>query len=361
MIIIQEKYKEKSINEKLAKYFKNEVDYRKDLDIKAIYKFYTTSDHDIKFKCVEQIIKKLVESNGKKKIYLHIDKLHKIEKDTTSLTGKRDHVIHALNTYLLGLYINDKYLATKVNEFKWKLTAPFHDIAYPIEIAALHPEISMPMTSKEMVESYIDTMKNIEGVDNFNIIVQNLVPKNVEKLTNKKNAFDYIQNQIRKWGLGVNVQKKYDTMISSNKICHGMFSALTVLHLIDSMYQKHNPERVEEYKPAEDSDWNQEYFENDVVPACSAIFLHNLDKDAFDKIDKNEAPLPYLLKLCDELQNWDRPGGKRKSEPSENYGISIEDGNLIFYVKDKAKIKDIKKRIEWLNDTIDVCPLDKML
>ena len=350
-----------NINNTLAKYFKDEVGYRKDLDKKAIYKFYTTSDHEIKFECVEQIIKKLVEPNGKKKIYLHIDKLHKIEKDTMSLTGKRDHVIHALNTYLLGLYINDKYLATKVNEFKWKLAAPFHDVAYPIEIAALHPEIFAPMTSNEIVKSYINTMKNIEDVDNFNIVVTNLVPKNVEKLTNKKNAIAYIQNQIRKWGLGVNVQKRYETMISSNKICHGMFSALTVLHLIDSMYQKHNPKRVKKIKLAEGSDWNQEYFKNDVVPACSAIFLHNLGIDAFYQIDKNKAPLPYLLKLCDELQNWDRPNGEGQSEPSENYGISIEDGKLIFYVKDEAKREHIKGKIKCLNDnSIDVCPLDKM-
>ena len=59
--------------------------------------------------------------------------------------------------------------------------------------------------------------------------------------------------------------------------------------------------------------------------------------------------MPYLLKLCDELQNWDRPNGEEQSEPSENYGISIEDGKLTFYVEDETKIKDIKKGIKCLN------------
>ena len=205
----------------------------------------------------------------------------------------------------------------------------------------------------------MEKIENESNIEIFNPVV-NLVPINFEKLTTEKNAFEYIQNQIYNWSLGVNVKKRYESMICTDKICHGMISALTVLHLIDSMYQKHNPKRVEEYIFADDSDWNQKHFKDDVVPACSAIFLHNLDDDAFDKIDKKKASLPYLLKLCDELQNWDRLNGEGKSEPSENYGISIEDGKIFFKVKCKTKMEDIKGKIKCLNDeSIYVCLPDK--
>ncbi|MCG7847634.1 MAG: hypothetical protein MIO93_00440, partial [ANME-2 cluster archaeon] len=84
---------------------------------------------------------------------------------------------------------------------------------------------------------------------------------------------------------------------------------------------------------------------------CSAIFLHNLSDDAFTKISKNKAPLPYLLKLCDELQNWDRPDNNMLDGDSpENYNISIQNGVLCFEVKD-GSIKDkISDKIKCLND-----------
>ena len=348
-----------NISKKLARYFKDEVGNRKDLDKEAICKFLTTTDSTTKFKCVEPIIKKLMEPNGKKKIYSHIAELYEIEKNTMCITNKRDHVIHALNTYLLGLYINDKYLNVKVSEFEWKFAALFHDIAYPIEIAASYPDIVYPMTPQEIVESYIKTMENIENSDNFIIVVTSLVPENFEKLTNKKNAIDYMEEKIKnKWKLCVNVQNRYETMIlPDGKICHGMFSALTVLHLIDSMYQKHNPKRDKGYKDVGGSDWDQNHFENDVVSACSAIFLHNLDKDAFVKIDKNKAPLPYLLKLCDEFQNWDRPNGEEQGDSPTNYNISIQKNKktqkkeLIFEVNCSDVEDKIKDNIKCLNDT----------
>lgn len=335
----QERYKEKSINEKLAKYFESNANIEHVSNRENICKFIRASPAE-KYNYITPLIDDFMKQNSKGKLDLHISELYKIEFATKNLTKTRDHVIHALNTYLLGYYINDKYLDNKVDKFQWKLAALFHDIGYPI------------VSSQKIIKRYIQTMGKIENelsIEIFNPVI-NLVPMNFEKLAIEKNAFNYIQNQICKWDLGVNVQKRYDTMICTDKICHGIIGALTVLHLIDSMYQKHNPERVKEFKPVEGSDWNQEHFENDVVPACSAIFLHDLKDGAFDKIDKNKAPLPYLLKLCDELQNWDRPNGEGESEPSENYGISIEDGKLTFYVEDETKIKDIKKGIKCLND-----------
>ena len=72
-------------------------------------------------------------------------------------------------------------------------------------------------------------------------------------------------------------------------------SALTILYLIDLMYKKN-------------ACWNQDNFEKHIVPACSAIFLHNLeDVVFFNTITIDTAALPYLLKLCDELQIWQRP------------------------------------------------------
>lgn len=323
-----------NINETLSKYFTDNKFDLGDENYKKILEFLAKPDE--KYDLAQQLIKNLVEPHSKDQLYLHITELYEVEKATMILTGKRDHVIHALNTFVLGIYINNNYLINKVDVFQWKLASLFHDIAYPIEI------------SQKIVERYFDklnTIKNELRIENFNPAI-NLVPKNFEKLTNNKNAFEYIQKRIYEWGLDVNVQKRYEDKISSNKICHGMLSALTVLYLVDLMYQKNNPQRNVDYP-----DWNQKDFENHIVSACSAIFLHNLSDDAFEKIDKNKAPLPYLLKLCDELQTWDRPNQNTlNGDSAENYDISIHNNKIIFKVKSEKDRDVISKNIKCLND-----------
>lgn len=287
------------------------------------------------------LTKELVKPHNKGPLYQHIVELYEVEEATMGLTRKRDHVIHALNTFLLGVYINNKYLLNPVDIFQWKLTALFHDIAQPLEI------------SQKIIERYfknVDRIKNNLGIASLNPTMKNptmnIMPKNFEKLTNNKNAFDYIQTRIDDWGLKVDVEKKYSDMSPSNIICHGMISALTVLYLIDLMYQKNNPERKNN-----GSDWDQKYFETDVVSACSAIFVHNLGADAFKNINKTKAPLAYLLKLCDELQHWDRPKGKKhKGDSPENYDIQVQQNHLIFKVSNQDRKGEIESKIGCLND-----------
>lgn len=327
-----------NINNTLSKFFSETPiifcrDDKANKEIKReIIAFLDESKIESKYQPAKELTKELVKPHNKKPLYQHIVELYKVEKATMVLTGKRDHVIHALNTFLLGVYINSKYLGNKVDMFQWELTALFHDIAYPLEIA------------QEIIERYfkeVEDIKNKLHIESFTPTM-NIVPKNFEKLTNNKTAFDYIQTKIDEWGLKVDVEKKYSEMSSSNIICHGMISALSVLYLIDLMYQKHNPER--RYNS---SDWGQEYFETDVVSACSTIFLHNLSDDAFEKINKIKAPLPYLLKLSDELQNWDR---MQEGDSPENYDIQVQQNQLIFKVSNQDTKDEIEDNIKCLKD-----------
>lgn len=296
-----------------------------------------------KYDLAQSLVKDIVKPHNKDQLYLHIVELYKVEEATMVLTGKRDHVIHALNTFLLGVFINNKYFDNKVDLFQWEIAALFHDIAYPLEI------------SQKIIERYFEKLSEIKDglhIENFNPTL-NLIPENFEKLTNNKNSFEYIQKRIYGWGLDVNVQKRYSDMISSNRICHGMISALTVLYLVDLMYQKNNLGRDN----ANHDGWEQKNFEKDIVSACSAIFLHNLSDDAFEKIDKNKAPLPYLLKLSDELQNWDRPDGNNPNADNHDddspyrYDISILENKLIFTSKNEERLNSIPNKIKCLGDS----------
>ncbi|MBC2699185.1 MAG: hypothetical protein HF976_14095 [ANME-2 cluster archaeon] len=327
-----------NINTTLRKFIENSNYFNNRLN-REVIEFIDESNIDCKYKKAQKLIEQLVEPHRKNQLYRHITELYEVEVATMSLTGKRDHVLHSVNTFLLGLFINDKYLDKKVDMFQWNISALFHDIAYPLEI------------SQKIIERYFNKLNSIKcelDVENFTPNL-NIVPKDFEKLTNNKNSFEYIQKRVYKWGLDINVQKRYADMIFSNQICHGIISALTVLYLIDLMYQSNNPERNNNNN--NHSGWEQRYFENDVVSACSAIFLHNLSDDAFKNIKKNKAPLPYLLKLCDELQNWDRPKTDMLNGDSpENYDVFIHDNKLIYKVGSESIKYEILHKIECLND-----------
>ena len=323
-----------NINKTLGEYFRNNNSISDELNNDEIVEFLDANTPE-KYELAQKLIKDLIKPHSKNELYSHIIELYEVENATMKLTGKRDHTIHALNTFLLGLYINDNYLDNKVNMFQWKFAALFHDIAYPIEI------------SQQIIKNYLDKVNTIKSelhIENFNPIF-NLVPNNFEKLTNNKNSFEYIQKRVYEWGLDVNVQKRYADMISSNQICHGIISALTVLYLIDLMYQRNNPKRNNSYHAG----WEQKNFEIHIVSACSAIYLHN--SKVFTNISKNKAVLPYLLKLCDELQNWDRPDKNMpEGDFPENYNISIQNGMLDFKVKDNSIKDEISRNIKCLND-----------
>jgi len=119
----------------------------------------------------------------------------------------------------------------------------------------------------------------------------------------------------------------------------------SVLYLIDIMYQKYNRKREfkEIYAPGTRINFNQRYFEEDVVSACTAIYIHNLPKEYFihTKIDRTKALLAFLLKLSDCLQEWERPS---KTNPTgfsaSSFDIKVDGKKLVF----QTEIPDEEKQ-----------------
>ncbi len=247
----------------------------------------------------------------------------------------RDHVVHSLLTYILGAVINEDYIKPSygiaVNNFQWKLAGLLHDVAYPIEIA------------KNVMKPFNDKINELRSrFGGTQTIIYSILPSNLEILSNNKNGLDLIQKQLETWGLNINAKEEYARIQQSGKICHGINGSLVVLNIIDTMYQRCNPNR--EYKPCIENgcSWNQKFFDEDIVSACSAIFIHNLPEEVYynNKINCSKAPLPFLLKLCDCLQDWERPSfNNREGFSADLFDIKIEDGTILFYAPADNKIK----------------------
>ncbi len=312
------------------------------------------------------IIKDIMRTHEKKELHLHVVELARVEQGIRELQPwVRDHVVHALLSFILGIYLNEKFLrplsGSYVDPFQWKLAGLFHDVGYPAQVAK---DILRPFAAK------INEIKKTLGVRSPDIYFK-VVPVELENLTNGLNSFDLIQERLDEWELRINAREEYNQMIASGDICHGMISSLAILYLIDLMYQKYNPKRKysDIYAKGSNINWNQTFFESDVVSACSAIYIHNLPNKCFAdaKIDRSKAPVAFLLKLSDCLQEWERPSltnsngdsatksdclqeWERPSLTNSNgdsatkFDIMIDNDQLIFHADipacKKKKIKD---------------------
>lgn len=290
------------------------------------------------------IVNGIMTTHGKQELLGHVAELARVEYGIRELEPwVRDHVVHALLSFILGIHINENFmrpLGYRVDSFQWKLSGLFHDIGYPVQVAG---DVAKPFTDK------INTIKV-----NLNVIAPDvffrLIPVGLNQLTNGVESLSLIQQKIDDWGLSVDASREYREMLDSGRICHGIISSLSVLYIIDLMYQKYNPRR--EYHDIYDPPgiiWNQSYFENDVVSACAAIFLHNLPARCFAgaPLDKERAPLAFLLRLADCLQDWDRPSADNPHGiPNREFNINITGGRLIFTVNDPDRKNKISTDIE---------------
>ena len=278
----------------------------------------TSRDFDDRQNFAINIIERIFGYHGKEDLIRHIVRLAKIEKGIQELQPwQRDHVVHALICFILGIFINEKWMPIKVDVFEWKLACLLHDICYPAEFA-FNILTSIPDDIKQIAidincpKPAVKATTKIEGLENLN---------------NNLDGLDLIQSRVNSWGLKIDVRKEYHSM-QDGRPCHGMYSALAALFVLDMMYQKKNPLR--EYRDIRGDEpylsWNQKYFEGTILNACSAIFLHNLPTSYFSlqKINRHNAPTAFLLKLCDSLQEWERPSKNNQAgEPASNFDITI--------------------------------------
>ena len=311
------------------------------------------------------IIEKILNINDKKDIMKFLGRLAKIELTIQELQPKvRDHVVHALNTFILGVYILEKVDFPPLKNarfgypFMWKLCGPTHDIGYPIEIAHNIEGFCVDKISFDMNNSYISEMNDI--LNDLNSpspkVEPELFPKYLDELCTNRDANKIIQKRLEcDWKLGIDVEKYYDWLKEENKTDHGVVGALAQLKVIDAIYYKNNPKMEYGNKYRNNLDYNQENFDIDIVNACSALFIHNISSkyEGFkNKISFKIAPLAFLLFLCDTFQEYDRHSENRTVYSGNDFKISCNHDFISLSVPESLEcgmIKTLSYRLSGLN------------
>ena len=295
-----------------------------------------------------------------------VQTMKKYEENTGELIEKqRDHFIHSVNVFLLGLAVysqnknyRDMFEAYvtrtpykkyyRINGkfsheeflYRWGVAALFHDIGYPVEIIGKQLKKFINDSVKLISSSYgADTAIDFKDFEEFNTIVKiepdfaDSYTKNYPKakflnlfkptdIMAQKIATDFPKVDVNK--VAKHLDAFVDIMGENGFIDHGFFSAILVLNSYGYLIQKY----------AKDHD----FFFYPIVDSATAILLHNYYRNVLKKEPFNlpalhpiQSPLAYLLILCDELQEWNRQpfGIKDKNRSHVNdLNIVIDDTRL---------------------------------
>lgn len=290
--------------------------------------------------------------------------MKKYEENTGDLIEKqRDHFIHSVNVFLLGLAIYsqnkhyrdafegyildspyDKYYKTDEGKFsheeflyRWGVAALFHDIGYPVEIIGKQLNKFLNDSVKSISSYYrADTAIDFKDFNDFNTIVKidpnfadnytEVYPKakflNLFKPTDimaQKISVDFPEinlNQLIK-----HLDSFVDIMGESGFIDHGFFSSILVLNSYGYLMQKYAK--------------NTDFFFYPIVDSATAILLHNYYRNVLQKkpfglsaMHPKRCPIAFLLILCDELQEWNRqPFGIKDKKRSHVNDLVLEIDN----------------------------------
>ena len=281
------------------------------------------------------------------------------EENTGDLIEKqRDHFIHSVNVFLLGLAIysqNKNYreafqeyvlkspykkyyrmgneLSNEEFFYRWGVASLFHDIGYPVEIIGKQLNKFINDSVKSISSSYgADTAIDFKDFNEFNTIVK-MDPNFADEFTRYYPEAKFMNlfkpTDIMAYKISIDfsdvdvnrVAKHLDDFVNimgeSGFIDHGFFSSILVLNSYGYLIQKYAK--------------NNAFFFYPIVDSATAILLHNyyknvLQKDMFnfDELYPRESPLAYLLILCDQLQEWNRrPFGIKDKKKSHVNDLEI--------------------------------------
>ena len=268
-----------------------------------------------------------------------LDTLKSYEENAATLIKKqRDHYVHSVNVFILGLCIYARNAAyreafdqavldkkrypysygTRHEEFfcRWGLASLFHDVGYPVEIIGRQAEQFMNFATdvdgaEEKVKAYLayrifaelNSIVKIANAANFAAPFYKAYP-NAASLDPFK-PLDLLSAKLASsLGVPLGIAKARldgftDVMAECGFIDHGFFSAIIVLKWYGYLIQKCG------FRP--------EYFYYPVLDSASAILMHNFYRNVLTKapfslppLSAETHPVAYLLILCDELQERNR-------------------------------------------------------
>lgn len=227
----------------------------------------------------------------------------------------RDHVFHVFRTWATGIYIlltedmavlkavktdGDAFSKLNILELElismWTVAALCHDLGYPLEKARDILSKTKEMTQSIVGESEIWADMSFSGIqEEINLMILKFISsKMIEKPKKPKKP---------EFSFKMRVQPKYYIKLSKSleKHAHGILGSIILTKSL--VYFMESEFGVDEDGDFNQGDHKQFYVKREIL---RAIAFHTCP----DIYHMSASSLPFLLILCDEVQNWDRRNWK---------------------------------------------------
>lgn len=211
----------------------------------------------------------------------------------------RDHVLHVVRVWLLGIYIltNNKYIdlikigdnesVENVEKFSiWTIIALTHDLGYPLEKSSQIISVTRNMMKHFITNPVINMDFKFTGVqDTMNDFIIRLMSSKMNSMGSGQ-YHNHIQSKY---------YFKFLKSLEDNK--HGVLSAIVIYKMLE-FFLESDFNLSEDYVFDEESK-RQFYLRRDILRAISS--------HTCDSIYQNDIlNFSFLLILCDECQEWGR-------------------------------------------------------
>lgn len=279
------------------------------------------------------------------------------------LSKHRDHYSHSVYVFALGLaiYAHDatyrnnflNFYALSDNRdsqlkflYLWGMTALFHDIGYPFQLA--HEQIKI--YACEVWGENADFSPYV-SFGNYDSLIK-LSASDSRRISNSLKADRHFKTLNQMFAFGLNLRLGYDESDMCRRLKtrivrqpafmdHGYFSSVILARQL--LAQKSLEMTIER------------------LDVLTAIILHNsLSQHEFKNqypVSPEAHPIAYLLMLCDELQNWDRQAyGKESKHDPIAWEIELDiENNFIsaIYLFDSIVTYDRKTGLSRINKHYD--------
>lgn len=211
----------------------------------------------------------------------------------------RDHVLHVVRVWLLGIYMlteGDFIDSIKVGEDEdvsmiekfsmWTIISLTHDLGYPLEKASQIISVTRNMMSHFITNPVINMDFKFTGVqDTMNDFIIKMMSSRMTKANDGK-YHNHIQSKY---------YFKFLKSLEDNK--HGVLSAIVIYKMLE--YFLESDFNLSEDYDFEEEDKRQFYLRRDILRSISSHTCESIYQNSILNFS-------FLLILCDECQEWGR-------------------------------------------------------
>lgn len=293
--------------------------------------------------------------------------IHEVMRDF-SYSGQRLHYNHTMYVFLIGLYlyhcvpdikicVNKKISAKPLrirlkknfDRYNFSGGSPYGEFLYRWRLASLSHDIALVVNDikddPNRIKKFLQEVREI-------LHVSDLYPLDSMKDIYTFNKIDFSKLfEVNTPDIPFNryMEMQLNTFPYDGDIFydHGIYGAFLFLRKMLIEFERHG------YNVRSSTKWHKNLLGTSLLEIAIMIALHNLDQNQkiLDRLiqpyiplyDIEKRPMAWLLKVCDTIQEWDKPpakSGMYKSVKRSKLKITCYDNKILI---SGLKMKDLEK------------------